>query len=361
MALYSCGDRSNTNLANRWVWPAEGLCWDCQECLENSHEGTWSLVVGILRNNPGGSRASPHLSGAVASSQPLLLNPQKLTALPPGCWQWPPEGGLHSPWEEDALPLPGAPLVCNTVSLRGPLWWNTTGLSNQKFSLTILEPENLRLRCWQVLVFTEASVLGSWVSLLLCLHMTFSLLSQKGTWLMFPYVSKFSLSSGHQSQWTRAQSNGLILILLPLQRLVSKYGHIRVLWVRASLKNFKGTQFSLLYSLKGELHRGLPAAPGLESDQVRWELSVEESFSEKVPALLGHSLTLWHLMLLIKYRTLETSSHLMVLWSVAPWMASQALWHVCEAGSEREEDSVWARLRAVWFPGLSDAREGPCH
>lgn len=264
------------------------------------------------------------------------------------------------PWEEDALPLPGAPLVCNTVSLRGPLWWNTTGLSNQKFSLTILEPENLRLRCWQVLVFTEASVLGSWVSLLLCLHMPFSLLSQKGTWLMFPYVSKFSLSSGHQSQWTRAQSNGLILILLPLQRLISKYGHIRVLWVRASLKNFKGTQFSLLYSLKGELHRGLPAAPGLESDQVRWELSVEESFSEKVPALLGHSLTLWHLML-IKYRTLETSSHLMVLWSVAPWMASQALWHVCEAGSEREEDSVWARLRAVWFPGLSDAREGPCH
>lgn len=123
-----------------WIWPAEGLCWDCQECLENSHEGTWGLVVGIMRNKPGGSRASPHLSAAVTSSQPFLLNPQKLTPLPPGCWQWPPEGGLHLPWEEDALPLAWSP-----VSLRGPLWWNTTGLSNRKFSLTILEPEKIKM------------------------------------------------------------------------------------------------------------------------------------------------------------------------------------------------------------------------
>ena len=53
------------------------------------------------------------------------------------------------------------------------------------------------------------------------------------------------------------------------------------------------------------------------------------------------------------------SSHFMLLWSVAPWMASQA--PLTEAGSKSEEDSVWARLRAVWFPEISDAKEGPCH
>lgn len=129
------------------------------------------------------------------------------------------------PGEEDALPFAWSP-----VSLRGPLWWNTTGLSSRILSHSILEPENLRLRCWQVSVLLRPlSLARGYLSYcvytwpFLCCH------KEQRDWCFLMCPNSLSHQDTSHSG-LGPHSNGLTLILLPLQKLVSIYGHIRVLW-----------------------------------------------------------------------------------------------------------------------------------